>query len=110
MPNDEIFSTTSKGGSGEIISVRIIIEGKVQKVGLRNWIKNKAVKFKVYGWVRNRMNDTVEALFYGPEESVNEMIKLCHQGPSFAHIKRVKEFPQSDTGNAPIEFIILPTI
>lgn len=60
--------------------------------------------------VRNRMNATVEAFLYGPEEDVNEIITLCHQGPSFALVKRIKEFPQTEMENAPKEFIILPTI
>ena len=111
MPIDEIFSSEgSDSGGGEIVTIRIILEGRVQKVGLRNWIKNRAVKLKVHGWVRNRMNTTVEALFHGPEQTVNDFVAMCHQGPSFAHIKRIKEFPQPDTENPPAEFIILPTI
>jgi len=111
MPIDEIFSTEGvREGSGEIVTIRIIIEGRVQKVGLRNWIKNKAIKLKINGWVRNRMNLTVEALLHGPEDTVNDFIAMCHQGPSFAHIKRIKEFPQADTENPPHEFSILPTI
>lgn len=111
MPMDEsFFGRYDDKDKGKPTAVRVIIEGRVQKVGLRHWIKRKATQFKISGWVRNRMNSSIEAMFYGNEESVSEMVKLCHQGPSFAHVKRVKEFPQTDVGNPPTEFTILPTI
>lgn len=111
MPHEEsFFNHTEKKGSGEKIGVRVIIEGRVQKVGLRNWIKQKAISLDVCGWVRNRMNDTVEAFFYGSEDAVGEIIEMCYQGPSFAHIKKIKEFPQKEMDNIPREFVILPTV
>ncbi len=111
MPIDEVFEhTPQKEGGGEAVSIRIVIEGRVQKVGLRNWIKQKAVALKISGWVRNRVNNTVEATFFGPEQDVRELVKICHQGPSFAYIKKIKEFPQTLLDDAPIEFCILPTI
>ena len=112
MPNDEsfFFDRSKESKKSEDGSVRITMEGRVQKVGLRNWIKQRAVKMKVHGWVRNRTSGCVEAFFFGKDEDVREIVKLCHQGPSFAHIKKVKEFPESSTGNKPIEFTILPTV
>jgi acylphosphatase len=107
---ESFYKKTGGDGGGETIAVRIIIEGRVQKVGLRHWIKQKAVSLRVYGWVRNRVNLTVEAFFVGNEEDVNEIIKLCYQGPSFAHVKRIREFPQTNIENVPNEFVILPTI
>jgi len=51
MPNDESFFNESDAkGGGKIVAIRIIIEGRVQKVGLRHWIKQQAVRFKIYGW------------------------------------------------------------
>lgn len=112
MPSDEdeIFHDKSKGGKGTKVAVRIVIEGRVQKVGLRRWIKQKAVSLDLCGWVRNKSNGSVEALFYGVEDNVGEIIKLCYQGPTFAHIKRIKEFPQVETSGLPLEFAMLPTV
>lgn len=110
MPIDEIFHDKLKALKGDKVSTRVVLEGKVQKVGLRHWIKQKAVNLEIYGWVRNRTNGSVEALFFGYEEDVTEMLKLCYQGPSFAHIKKIKEFPQVETANLPQEFMILPTV
>lgn len=111
MPNDETF-LSSGGGSkknNELVSIRIVMEGRVQKVGLRNWIKNHAVRQSINGWVRNKGDETVEALLYGEEGAVNDFIKSCYQGPSFAHVTRLKEFPQKDIDNPPKEFVILPS-
>ena len=110
MPLDEIFHDKLKSIKGDKVAIRVILEGKVQKVGLRHWIKQKAINFEIYGWVRNRTSGSVEAFFYGAEEDVMEIIKLCYQGPSFAFIKRVKEFPQVEISNLPQEFTILPTV
>ena len=108
MPEDEIFHIEERGG--EIVAIRIIIEGRVQKVGMRNWIRQIATRHKIDGWVRNRMNLSVEALLCGPEDTVKEIINICYQGPSFAHVKRVKEFPQADTEDVPKGFFQLPTV
>lgn len=110
MPSDEIFHDGKKTVKGNKLAVRVVLEGKVQKVGLRHWIKQKAVSFELFGWVRNKTSGSVEALFYGMEEDVAEMVKLCYQGPSFAYIKKVKEFPQVEVSNMPNEFMILPTV
>jgi acylphosphatase len=111
MPMEEsFFKKTGKEGGGEKIAIRIVIEGRVQKVGLRSWIKQTCVRLGVNGWVRNKGNGTVEAFLCGDKEIVTEVIKLCYQGPSFAHVKRIKEFPQTNIDNVPNEFVILPTI
>jgi acylphosphatase len=111
MPSEEsFFKRPGKEGGGEKAAIRIVIEGRVQKVGLRNWIKQTAGRLGVFGWVRNKGDGTVEAFLCGEKGAVNELIKLCYQGPSFAHVKKIKEFPQTSIENPPNEFIILPTI
>lgn len=110
MPNDETFLSSGYGEkeSEERIAIRVLMEGRVQKVGLRNWIKNQANRNDIVGWVRNK-GENVEAFFIGKESKVHDLIKACHQGPSFAHITRIKEFPQKDIDNSPTEFSILPS-
>ena len=110
MPNQEIFFHDDNSDGEELYHVRIIIEGRVQQVGLRHWIRRKAISLGINGWVRNRVNGTVEAMFGGKKQSVNEILKLCHHGPSFAHIKRIKEFPQTHQEKMPDDFSILPSI
>ena len=92
----------------ENIAVRIIIEGKVQGVAFRWWIIEWANARGLDGWVRNRREGTVEALFYGREKTVRWMVEFCAEGPSNARIRNIREFkdePPDDPG-----FIERPTV
>ena len=55
----------------------VTITGRVQGVGYRAWLEHKAKAHGVEGWVRNRRDGTVEALFAGSVEVVSEMIASC---------------------------------
>ena len=68
--------------------VRII--GRVQGVWYRGWTSDEAVQRGVRGWVRNRRDGSVEALFAGPALSVREMIDACKQGPPAANVHSVE--------------------
>lgn len=76
-----------------MVSILITIEGRVQGVGFRQWITKNAEKSHITGWVRNRPNHTVEALFHGPESIVRELIQRCYTGPSLCYVKKITEFP-----------------
>ena len=66
------------------------------------------------GWVRNRSDGSVEALFAGPEDVVSDMIALCRHGPAFSRVDDVEEQPaNADALNlrrAGERFSVLPTI
>jgi acylphosphatase len=75
-------------------SVRqVTIRGRVQGVGFRYWTRRAATARGLEGWVRNRRDGSVEAVFSGPEEAVAEMIKLCRRGPEAARVETVEEQP-----------------
>lgn len=83
------------------VSVRVVIEGKVQGMGFRWWITQWADARGLDGWVRNRHEGTVEALFHGPEDFVRHMIEACHEGPELARVRNIREYedePPDDTG------------
>ena len=82
-------------------SVRVRIEGQVQKVGFRHWTLIQASQLNLEGWVRNRSEGWVEAVFIGPEARVNEMIKLCYKGPSMSRVTSVKSAPYRQGPNEP---------
>lgn len=89
-------------------AIRIVIEGRVQGVGFRWWIAEWANARGLEGWVRNRREGTVEALFYGPEKIVRKMIEFCGEGPPNARIRNVREYedePPDDPG-----FVQRPTV
>ena len=74
---------------------RIVIRGRVQGVGYRAWTEMMAVERGVEGWVRNRRDGSVEAVFAGAEEIVLALIELCRDGPPGA---RVNALDQLDAG------------
>ena len=73
------------------ITIRVRIEGRVQGVWYRNWTVKQAGERALAGWVRNRRDGTVEALFCGPETAVREMVELCWKGPPAARVAAVTE-------------------
>lgn len=73
------------------VIVRIAIRGRVQGVGYRAWAEMAAVHRGIEGWVRNRRDGSVEALFAGTEEVVLAMIELCREGPPGARIDSIDQ-------------------
>jgi acylphosphatase len=72
-------------------SARLIIEGRVQGVGFRQWTVREASARGLDGWVRNLPDGTVEALVSGPTDAVRAMIGACHRGPTLAAVAAVHE-------------------
>lgn len=70
--------------------MRVIVRGYVQGVGFRASCQREADAAGVRGWVRNRWDGTVEALFEGPEEAVDRMIRWCQHGPRMADVEEVE--------------------
>ena len=64
----------------------LIIRGRVQGIGYRAFVEDEAMRRAIAGWVRNRRDSTVEALFSGPAEVVADMIEVCRRGPPGARV------------------------
>lgn len=80
---------------------RAIIHGRVQGVFFRDTIRREAVARGVAGWVRNRDDGTVEAVFEGESDAVEALVALCGKGPPGARVDRVEvsdEEPKSLSG------------
>jgi acylphosphatase len=91
------FPGQAAGGerSGEAImaekkAVRAVIKGRVQGVCYRMETAREAEKHNVSGWVMNRSDGTVEALFEGEKPKVEAMLDWCRQGPPAASVKDVE--------------------
>lgn len=67
----------------------VTISGRVQGVGYRAWVDEQANSRGLEGWVRNRRDGSVEALFAGADATVAEMIAKCHHGPSASRVDAV---------------------
>jgi acylphosphatase len=65
------------------------ISGRVQGVFYRMETRSTAEAYGITGWVRNRADGSVEAVFEGDEERVNSIIEWCRQGPSNAIVNHV---------------------
>jgi len=76
--------------SGAVIRL-VIIRGRVQGVGYRAWTEYTADMRTIEGWVRNRRDGSVEAVFSGSAQVVREMIDLCRQGPPGARVDAIEE-------------------
>jgi acylphosphatase len=72
-------------------SKRLLISGRVQGVGYRDWMVRQAAALGVDGWVRNRADGSVEALISGTADAVEELARACRRGPRFAQVDRVIE-------------------
>jgi acylphosphatase len=66
-----------------------LISGKVQGVGYRYFTQQMATQLGLTGWVRNLPDARVEAVFQGHPDSIEQMIRWCHQGPANAIVDRV---------------------
>ena len=69
--------------------LQVTIRGRVQGVGYRAWVEYQATASGLEGWVRNRRDGSVEALFAGPPKHVADMVALCRHGPPSARIESV---------------------
>jgi acylphosphatase len=67
----------------------VVVRGRVQGVGYRMWTEDLAERLGLEGWVRNRRNGNVEAVFAGPEQAVAAAIEACRTGPRGARVEAV---------------------
>jgi acylphosphatase len=70
---------------------RVVIRGRVQGVGFRVWTEMIAAERGIEGWVRNRRDGSVEALFAGASEAVLAVIDLCRAGPPGARVETIDQ-------------------
>jgi acylphosphatase len=93
---------------------QVTIQGRVQGVGYRAWVEHEARAHHLEGWVRNRRDGSVEALFAGPVDVVSNMVASCRRGPASARVEAVEdESVNSDALNlryAGERFSVLPTV
>lgn len=72
-------------------AVRLQIDGTVQGVFFREFVKENAEKLNVKGFVRNLEDGRVETFLEGNPEEVNKMVEMCKKGPKHSQIKKVEE-------------------
>jgi acylphosphatase len=91
-----------------MIARRLVIRGRVQGVGFRHATAGAAAECGVAGWVRNRVDGTVEVFVQGDADPVARAIAWCRRGPPAARVTAV------DVAEEPVAehcggFRLLPT-
>jgi acylphosphatase len=76
------------------------VHGFVQGVGFRFSVERAAGSRGVSGWVRNRDDGTVEAVFEGEREDVEALVEFCRAGPRGAEVERIEVAAESAEGLA----------
>ena len=88
-------------------TVRLRISGLVQGVGYRDWTMRTASALGLYGWVRNRADDTVEMVIQAEDRVVEQMVALCREGPRAAQVADIRITPEPALVD--LNFRCLPT-
>lgn len=88
-------------------SVHVVITGRVQGVGYRAFVEDRARERGISGWVRNRSDGTVEAVFAGPAADIETLLSACDEGPRRAIV--IDIVTKDYDGPPPTRFIVRPT-
>jgi len=74
-------------------TLHLVIHGRVQGVCFRDSMRREAQRLAVAGWVRNRIDGSVEAVVQGESIDVDAIVRWAHRGPEYAHVERVEIGP-----------------
>jgi acylphosphatase len=69
----------------------VLVRGRVQGVGFRAWTEYTALDHGLEGWVRNRRDGSVEAVFAGSAAAITKMLEACRRGPRGARVEAVDQ-------------------
>jgi acylphosphatase len=92
----------------ETKAILVRIEGRTQGVWFRGWTVQEATRRGLRGWVRNRLDGSVEALFAGSDALVDEMVDECRVGPPAARVTNIRFTLTDDPGE--VGFRVRPTL
>ena len=79
---------------------RVVAHGRVQGVFFRDSAQRMATSAAVSGWVRNRNDGAVEAVFEGEADAVDRMVAWMRQGPRRAYVERVEVADEAPVGES----------
>jgi acylphosphatase len=82
----------------ERIRRRVVVHGRVQGVFFRDSTDREARTRGLAGWVRNREDGTVEAVFEGAPDDVRALVQFCESGPSSAEVERTETSEKEPEG------------
>jgi acylphosphatase len=77
---------------------RVVVSGRVQGVFFRDTVRRRAEGAGIAGWVSNRPDGTLEAVFEGEPSAVEELVGFCRRGPSRAEVESVEVTEEEPEG------------
>jgi acylphosphatase len=83
-----------------VIRRRVVVRGLVQGVFFRDTCRRRAVQAGLAGWVRNRSDGAVEAVFEGDDDAVADLVAWCRVGPPHASVEAVEVVDEEPAGEA----------
>jgi len=93
---------------GTARTVHVLISGRVQGVWFRGWTEKEARTLGLDGWVRNRRDGMVEAVFSGTADQVQRMLDACADGPPSARVANIEILEEGGAVSA--GFAVKPTV
>jgi acylphosphatase len=82
----------------ELVRVRVLVQGRVQGVNFRYSAYREADRLGVAGWARNLPDGSVEAVYEGPREAVEEMLTWTRHGPEWARVSEMAIHDEAAVG------------
>lgn len=86
--------------TADIVRLRVVVHGRVQGVWFRQSVRERATATGTAGWVRNRPDGTVEAVFEGPRPGVDALVRFCETGPPHARVETVEVSKETVAGES----------
>jgi acylphosphatase len=77
---------------------RVVVSGQVQGVFFRDTARRRAEAAGVAGWISNRPDGAVEAVFEGDESTVDQLVDFCRRGPSRAEVSSIDVIDEQPEG------------
>jgi acylphosphatase len=89
--------------SDNVTRRRVVVQGDVQGVNFRDETRKEAEGAGLAGWVSNRDDGGVEAVFEGEPDAVERVVDWCRSGPSSAEVENVEESEEEPQGESGFE-------
>lgn len=82
----------------ELLQLHAIVDGRVQGVGFRMFVLEKARALQLTGWVRNTFSGEVEVMAEGPRPQLSELLEELYRGPRTSWVESIQQEWQPATG------------
>jgi acylphosphatase len=87
----------------EPVRRRVVVHGRVQGVFFRDTVRRMAAERDVAGWVQNRSDGALEAVFEGEHDAVEALVSFSRRGPPAAEVREVESFAEPVQGASGFE-------